>query len=1142
MFAVGAINGARAGELNLRRANTPPKIDGGLDDACWQDPAVIDQLHILETPGKASPDHKIRVTFDDQWLYAAYDIHQPEAQRQAPVFTRHDDFVQREDCVKLSFDPGTAGAVYYHFKLNRANARREQKVLRNQGAVKGRHEVETWNIPWRSAVRDNQDGWTAEIAVPLALLTPAGKLAKAKINLLATRYVVVTRDVAVNIATTERESLSAAPLKTSFDEPEHFIPVKGMEKLKVSSTFLPYVEKFRVSPYSGEAGNYFYDVAFDLKQFGKAAGKVKLEYEDRPADGQPRITERTVNLVGTPGTTAITMAIPADGFAARTGQLRLRDAATGELWQSEPLADDDMAALNTLFSAYLDRSYYTDEKQVRVICQIGLPEASLKDMKLVAKTCSEGFQPSHTGSNCSATVAAGGLSGVVQRTKQDDRGSAGTGTDFTSKNANDSDQNCILAESGQSPKSVWNWCRELFGRPLPTSLQAESQLHIPLASVALGATTITVQLLRADNTRMFTQTLELTKRPPNPGCEWKIDHENRLILRNGKPFFLHGVNLPSYGSNDTDNAMRAVREMGFNAILYMSTYTKWGGSGLDPTNTAYLYLAQKHDLLVMPWMESYGGKPPADAAYLDSSGGQNLVGLHFALIRDKQFANMSFSERTTFWEDAVARQMPRFLTAAATVKNHPNLLGYFIFDEPVPREKYDQISAGQKFYSKLHEVDGYHPVMVNYCHLPEGDEYVDWCDVLVVDPYWVPPGRPDRVSKFTAQAWRRAAPRRNPVWSVPCGELWSFIYKRGISPAENLCQTYLALIHGAKGLWFFSYPFKYQFTVDGFKNVNRHLEILGPMVVSPAVKQVVNAGKDNFNDIQAALFRNPAGGYVLIAANRCEYPVDAVFTLSNLGNQEQIRQLFDKTWSAVARDGSFQDKFEPFGVRAYTFQTARDTRHATRSTDQGLRTKDNVTTITIAMTPHPEAVTPEQTIPATGRPGKRNLVQNPGFEIPPTLPGIPDYYPMYYNPGSGLYFGQPDALASLDETAPFEGKYCFRLGAKGGNTFNSLAFRLAPQKDKPMQFVWSVYMRADRAGATASFIRNGAAFGDGGSVVLDTEWKRYHKVGEIGPGNAVAWQNTFQINIRPPKPGESCTVWIDALQVEQGTAPTEYEP
>jgi hypothetical protein len=344
--------------------------------------------------------------------------------------------------------------------------------------------------------------------------------------------------------------------------------------------------------------------------------------------------------------------------------------------------------------------------------------------------------------------------------------------------------------------------------------------------------------------------------------------------------------------------------MGFNAVLYNDFRTVWTpDGGMEPADTDYLDLAKKYDLLVVPWMESY--------VETDTKYSGNLISLHFSLIRDKKYAHMTFDERTRIWEDAFHYQLPRFLAASERIKNHPNLLGYFIFDEPVPKKYYDQITSGHEFYRKLQETDGYHPVMINYCGLGAclGEEYVDWCDILAVDPYWIPPAQPNRVSKETSYAWQRAQSRRNPIWVVPCAENWSWIYKRVVGPQENLCQTYLALIHGAKGLWYFGYKFRWQCTVDGLKTINKQLKVLAPIVMSPAVEQVFNAGKGIFTDIQATLFRNPEGGLVLLAANRCPYPVDATFTLSNLHDGEDVRQLFDADWLASVEKGSFRDQF-----------------------------------------------------------------------------------------------------------------------------------------------------------------------------------------------------------------------------------------
>lgn len=1074
MFAAAALwmaalgmTGLYAADLNVKRTDTPPKIDGILDDACWKDAARIDTLYIIGEPGKTTQEHKIYVTFDDAWLYAAYDIQQPEQRRRAPTHLKHDDYIQRDDCVKLSFDPGTDGAVYYHFKLNRANARREQRNSRVKGQVSATQKIEGWNIPWRSAVQDHRENWTAEIAVPLSLLTPVGKLDKARINLLATRNMVVTRDETVNITEVKTERLSAAPLAKSFDEPKLFIPIKGMEKVSVRAPFLPYFEGVSAGKYKEQDGRYYYDVSFKVKPFSTVAGQVKMEWEDLPENAASGIVSQTVDIAEKAGAVDVTLAVPVKALAKRTGQLRMRDAKTGELLQWEPFDKDALGALNTMFSAYLDRSYYTDEQSAKAICTIGLPESSLKDMKLIAKT----------------------------------------------------DQGKIIAESGDRDRSGWSWWRKWLGRSdAAESLLDNARLDIPLGPVTTGTHAIAIHLIRPDGSSVASQALELVKRPPNPGCEWKIDRENRVVLRNGKPFFVRGVNAHLRNKSNREAAMRDIKEMGFNAVLYSDWYGSWiPGSGMDPTNTDYLDLAKKYDLFVMPWMESYG------QPVTNYSG--SLISLHFALIRDKKYAHMTREEKTRFWEDAFHHQLPRFLAAAERVKNHPNFLGYFIFDEPLPKKHYDQITSGREFYRKLHETDGYHPVMINFCHIPEGDEYVDWCDILAVDPYWGPPRGPDRVSSFTAKAWRRAKVKRNPIWIIPCPEVWSGVYKRAIAPRENLCQTYLALIHGAKGLWYFTYNFKWQFTADGFKRINKQLKVLAPIVLSPTVEQIGNEGKGNkFQDIQTALFRNPKGGFVMLAANRCPYPVDATFKLSNLGDKEKVRRLFAK-WRVNAEGSSFSDQFEPFGVRAYQYKGKGEIKTPVE--------------IGVAMKAHPKAVTPEPVIPVTGRPGKRNLVQNPGFELA-TLPGAPDYYPLSGHVRKGPRFGLPGAFLELDSAQPFEGKYCLKLKcAKPEARGNSLYFSLAPQCAKPMPYVFSAYMRADRDGAKARL--SGPGFSGAKWILLTKEWKRYYVSGEISPG-LTKYTGLFGIGVRLPDASDECTVWVDALQFEQGSEPTEYEP
>jgi len=151
-----------------------------VDDACWKQARVVDRFHVLKAGDELATKHRAWVIRDHEWLYVAFDIAHPAADRDPPKYFKHDDLVQREDCVKVSFDPGTEGKLYFHFKMNRINVRQERRMSLEKGS-----EVRGWNIPWRSATQQTERGWTAEIALPFSLLLTHGEVRKASMNLVA---------------------------------------------------------------------------------------------------------------------------------------------------------------------------------------------------------------------------------------------------------------------------------------------------------------------------------------------------------------------------------------------------------------------------------------------------------------------------------------------------------------------------------------------------------------------------------------------------------------------------------------------------------------------------------------------------------------------------------------------------------------------------------------------------------------------------------------------------------------------------------------------------------------------------------------------------------------------------------------------
>jgi hypothetical protein len=96
-------------EVTIPSCTTPPRIDGRLDDSAWAQAATIASFHVVGTD-KATDQHKAWVMRDNEWLYVAFDVSQLASDREPAKVVKHDDNVQREDNVQVSFDPGRTGS------------------------------------------------------------------------------------------------------------------------------------------------------------------------------------------------------------------------------------------------------------------------------------------------------------------------------------------------------------------------------------------------------------------------------------------------------------------------------------------------------------------------------------------------------------------------------------------------------------------------------------------------------------------------------------------------------------------------------------------------------------------------------------------------------------------------------------------------------------------------------------------------------------------------------------------------------------------------------------------------------------------------------------------------------------------------
>jgi len=163
-----------ARHFEVRRAAGPIKIDGRLDDAGWQGAAHWDLPYEWQPGDNITPPvaTEFSVTFDDNYLYAAWHCADPEPAKIRAHFMDRDSintFVQ-DDHVVLMIDPFNDERRGWQFRINPLGVQADAIFSENEG-------VEDWSFDliWDSAARITPQGWDVEIAIPFSQLRfPAG--------------------------------------------------------------------------------------------------------------------------------------------------------------------------------------------------------------------------------------------------------------------------------------------------------------------------------------------------------------------------------------------------------------------------------------------------------------------------------------------------------------------------------------------------------------------------------------------------------------------------------------------------------------------------------------------------------------------------------------------------------------------------------------------------------------------------------------------------------------------------------------------------------------------------------------------------------------------------------------------------------
>ncbi|MGZ3752567.1 MAG: DUF5916 domain-containing protein, partial [Mucilaginibacter sp.] len=157
------------------KTNTPPKIDGILDDDIWKNvPVATDFVELLPVAGlheKNEDRTEIKIIYDNTAIYIAARMYEKDPGKIARELTTRDS-VANDDFLGILIDTYHDGLNGSGFFVTAAGAQYDAKYSPGPNGV---NEDATWNAVWESKVNVDNQGWTAEFKIPYSALRFARK-------------------------------------------------------------------------------------------------------------------------------------------------------------------------------------------------------------------------------------------------------------------------------------------------------------------------------------------------------------------------------------------------------------------------------------------------------------------------------------------------------------------------------------------------------------------------------------------------------------------------------------------------------------------------------------------------------------------------------------------------------------------------------------------------------------------------------------------------------------------------------------------------------------------------------------------------------------------------------------------------------
>ena len=159
---------AQVRNISAVKINSSIKIDGNLDDAGWKNIETAgDFITVTPVFGKVSARNtKVKIVYDNTAIYIGAYMYDNPSNIRRQLTAR--DVLDRQDVdiFTVGFDTYRDKQNAFVFKVSAANVQGDIKISQSGGVV---YDY-SWDAVWESKTSIKEDGWVAEIKIPLSAI------------------------------------------------------------------------------------------------------------------------------------------------------------------------------------------------------------------------------------------------------------------------------------------------------------------------------------------------------------------------------------------------------------------------------------------------------------------------------------------------------------------------------------------------------------------------------------------------------------------------------------------------------------------------------------------------------------------------------------------------------------------------------------------------------------------------------------------------------------------------------------------------------------------------------------------------------------------------------------------------------------